>query len=109
MTGALKVLLPAVVVVSLLAPVTPAAAAPAAAQHVADLKSDLRNVSISEESYATDYNGAFVADTLDRRGSKPLPTSDVLVKQGAALTAGDRVIATLFRQPTSSYDDYCLT
>lgn len=84
-------------------------AALVAMQHVTDLKNDLRIVSISEESYATDYDGAYVADTLDRRGSKPLPRNDVLVKQGASLTAGDRVIATLFRTATGTYDDYCLT
>ena len=32
-------------------------------QPVTDLKNDLRIVSISEESYATDYDGAYVADT----------------------------------------------
>ena len=70
------------------------------------LSDDLKTVSIGEQSYATDNNGAFVADTLGpaNRGS----SSDPLVMQGVRLNTGDTVVATLFTTDVLN-DSYCLT
>jgi type IV pilus assembly protein PilA len=69
------------------------------------LKSDLKTVSIAEQSYSTDNNGAFTADAgiLSTTG-----TSDVLVAQGAKVSGNDTVVAKLFTTSTNN-DSYCLT
>ena len=73
----------------------------------ANLYSDLVTVSIAEQSYSTDNNGAYVGDTVSRP-TKKQPVNDVLVQQGALINVGDTVVATLFTtdQPNANY---CLT
>jgi type IV pilus assembly protein PilA len=68
-------------------------------------KSDLKTVSISEQSYATDYNGAFTADAgiLNTTAA-----TDPLVAQGAKVSGNDTVVAALFTTSTAN-DSYCLT
>jgi len=86
--------------------VTPPSKSLQGAQFNANLSSDLKTVSIAEQSYATDNNGAYVADVLSRR-TAAYATNDVLVQQGALINVGDTVVATLFTtyQPN---DSYCL-
>jgi type IV pilus assembly protein PilA len=69
-------------------------------------KSDLKTVSISEQSYATDYNGQFTTDA----GILYTTTaaSDKLVAQGAKVSGNDTVYAALY-QTTTPLDTYCLT
>jgi hypothetical protein len=66
-------------------------------------REDLLTASIAEESYATDHNGAYVADDLGQ-GASP---SDPLVQQGLRLSGRDRLVAALFttQQPD---DSFCL-
>jgi hypothetical protein len=69
---------------------------------------DLKITSIGEQSYATDNEGAYVADTLSRPTKAALPRGDVLVQQGVTLNVGDKVVVTLFTQ-TVKDDSYCIT
>ncbi len=68
-------------------------------------KSDLKTVSIAEQSYATDYNGAYIADAgiLSTTAA-----SNALVAQGAKVSGNDTVKAVLFTTTTTN-DSYCLT
>lgn len=86
--------------------VTPPSKALQAEQLNASLASDLKTVSIAEESYAVDNNGAYVADTISRP-TKANPANDVLVQQGAWINVGDTVVATLFTTDQPN-DSYCL-
>jgi type IV pilus assembly protein PilA len=66
-------------------------------------KSDLKTVSIAEESYATDNNGAFVTDVV------PGGSATGLLPQGAKITNGDVVTATAFASVAGgSVDSFCL-
>ena len=67
-------------------------------------KSDLKTVSIAEQSYATDNNGAYVGDA--GIGSTTA-ASNPLVAQGAKVSGNDTVSATLFTTTTTN-DSYCL-
>src|ERR1700712_2547284 len=53
-------------------------------------KSDLKTVSISEQSYATDNNGAYATDAGI---TNTTATTDVLVAQGAKVSGNDTVVA----------------
>jgi hypothetical protein len=75
---------------------------------VQNMTSDLRDVSIGEQSYATDNDGSYVADTLSRPLTGGLSATDPLVQQGVTLHAGDTVVATLFTEALPN-DSYCLT
>jgi type IV pilus assembly protein PilA len=68
-------------------------------------KSDLKTVSISEQSYATDYNGQFTADAGIVNTT---PITDLLVAQGAKVSGNDTVYAALYTTTTTN-DTYCLT
>jgi len=80
-----------------------------AAQLTEVLNGDLKIVEIGEESYATDNEGAYVADVLSRptKASSP-PQSDILVQQGVMIRVGDKVIART-TTTTLPNDGYCLT
>jgi hypothetical protein len=73
-----------------------------------NLGNDLRDASIAEQSYATDNNGAFIADTISRPTKAALSSKDPLVQQGANLNLGDKVVVTLFATTTPG-DSYCMT
>jgi type IV pilus assembly protein PilA len=67
-------------------------------------KSDLKTVSIAEQSYATDNNGAFVTDVV------PGGSATGLLPQGAKVTNGDVVTATAFASVAGGIvDSYCLS
>jgi type IV pilus assembly protein PilA len=68
-------------------------------------KSDLKTVSIAEQSYATDNNGAY---TGDAGILSTTATTDVLVAQGAKVSGNDTVKAVLFTTSVAN-DSYCLT
>jgi len=65
-------------------------------------KSDLKTVSIAEQSYATDYNGAFTADAGITSAST---TSDALVAQGAKVSGNDTVVAKLYTSSGGTTND----
>jgi type IV pilus assembly protein PilA len=70
------------------------------------LKSDLKAVSIAEESYATDFNGAFTADAGI---TSTTAVTDPLVAQGAKVSGNDTVIAKLYSSAgTATMDSYRL-
>ena len=85
--------------------VTPPSRSIKGARFNAQLYSDLRTVSIAEQSYSTDNNGAFVADAVSWKSDA---ADDVLVQQGALLNVGDTVVAALFTADQPN-DSYCLT
>ncbi|MDX6255107.1 MAG: hypothetical protein QOJ11_1441 [Frankiales bacterium] len=87
--------------------VTPPSKSLQGAQFNPNLYSDLKTVSIAEQSYATDNNGAYVADIISRPTKAGPPTNDVLVQQGALINVGDTVVATLFTTDQPN-DSYCL-
>ena len=68
-------------------------------------KSDLKTVSIAEQSYATGNNGAYSDDTGI---TSTTATTDLLVAQGAKVSGNDTVVAALFTTTTTN-DSYCLT
>jgi type IV pilus assembly protein PilA len=73
-------------------------------------KSDLKTVAIAEQSYATDFNGAFTADS----GITVATTaaSDPLVAQGAKVSVNVTIKAKLTSSDTSkaatTNDGFCL-
>jgi type IV pilus assembly protein PilA len=66
-------------------------------------KSDLKTVSIAEQSYATDYNGAFTADAGIT--STSTAAADVLVAQGAKVSGNDTVVAKLYTSTGGTAND----
>lgn len=88
--------------------VTPPSKAILTAQRLKVLDDDLKTVSISEQSYATDNNGAFIADTLSRPTKAALSLADPLVQQGATLQVGDTIVISLFSEAAPN-DSYCET
>ncbi|MDX6246306.1 MAG: type pilus assembly protein PilA [Frankiales bacterium] len=71
------------------------------------LKSDLKTVSIAEQAYAADFNGAFIADAGITFGAT---TTDALVAQGAKVSGTDTVVAKLYSSTGSAtiMDSYTL-
>ena len=67
-------------------------------------KSDLKTVSIAEQSYSTDNNGAFTADGGITTSTA---TTDALVAQGAKVSGNDTVVAKLYTTSTTN-DSYKL-
>ena len=66
-------------------------------------KSDLKTVSIAEQSYSADYNGAYTSDVVPGGGAL------LLAAQGAKVTSGDVVTATVFTSTGGvAGDSYCL-
>jgi type IV pilus assembly protein PilA len=65
-------------------------------------KSDLKTVSVSEQSYATDFNGAFTADAGITVAST---TSDPLVAEGAKVSGNDTVVAKLYTSTGGTTND----
>jgi ribosomal protein S12 methylthiotransferase accessory factor YcaO len=84
----------------------PANAQPTAAidQAVTDLATDLKWASISEQSYATDNNGKYVADRVDATAA----ATDPLVSNGLKLIGNATITVTLFVDPTWG-GSYCVS
>ncbi len=66
------------------------------------LKSDLKTVSIAEQSYATDFNGAFTADAPI---TSTTAATDPLVAQGAKVSGNDTVVAKLYTSTGGTTND----
>src|SRR3954469_16429709 len=107
MPSALKALLPAVVLASLLAPVTPASAATSSDAAVVDLTFDVTNAMVAEVEL-TENGQPFLPHTVSRPTSAPLPRTSVLAGVGLTIAPGTRIAISVFSS-AQVHDSFCVT